>query len=256
VQHKFIGIDLAWAVDHRHTGVAVGEGDSEGLEITQLSRDVCSLDALVAYLESVVAANTVIAIDASLIVENGSGQRRCEKELGQAFGRFGASCHSTNQGRPHWDTGGRLVRKLNAWGFRHGLPLGARMGRGSRWLIEVYPHPAMIRLFGLAKIIRYKKGPIVERRKGLNLLRRQLEHLTFRGCGLMPSECIHELLATDLSMLRGRALKCYEDSLDAVLCAYLAWHCWRWGEGGNEVFGDLEGGYVVVPRTSKAPSER
>jgi predicted RNase H-like nuclease len=122
------------------------------------------------------------------------------------------------------------------------------MGRRRRWLIEVYPHPAMIRLFGLANIIRYKKGPIVERRKGLNLLRSYLKHLISQGCGLKPSECFHQLLATDLSMVRGEALKRYEDSLDAVFCAYLAWHCWRWGEAGNEVFGDVENGYIVVPR--------
>ena len=39
-----------------------------------------------------------------------------------------------------------------------------------------------------------------------------------------------------------------EDPLDAVLCAYLAWHCWRWGEERNEMFGTMAEGYIVVPK--------
>ena len=47
--------------------------------------------------------------------------------------------------------------------------------------------------------------------------------------------------------LRGRSLKSYEDALDAVFCAYLAFHYWRWGAERNEMIGDLESGYIVVP---------
>jgi predicted RNase H-like nuclease len=56
----------------------------------------------------------------------------------------------------------------------------------------------------------------------------------------------------NLSDFRGQALKRYEDTLDAVFCAYLAWYCWRWGEERNQQFGKLADGYIVVP---KAPVE-
>ncbi len=51
--------------------------------------------------------------------------------------------------------------------------------------------------------------------------------------------------------LRGKTLKRYEDTLDAIFCAYLAWHCWRWGEERNEMFGTMAEGYIVVPKRSR-----
>jgi predicted RNase H-like nuclease len=50
--------------------------------------------------------------------------------------------------------------------------------------------------------------------------------------------------------VKGLALKRYEDTLDALFCAYLAWHCWRWGKARNECFGDLAHGYIVVPKAA------
>ena len=65
--------------------------------------------------------------------------------------------------------------------------------------------------------------------------------------GLVRSAALDELLDRDLGTMRGEALKKYEDTLDAVFCAYLAWHCWQWSEEGNALFGTLEHGYIVVP---------
>jgi predicted RNase H-like nuclease len=109
----------------------------------------------------------------------------------------------------------------------------------------------MVRLFNLAEIIRYKKGPVHQRRRGMHLLQSHLRGLTARDCGLIPSECLDELLGRNLAIRRGNMLKQHEDLLDAVFCAYLAWHFWRWGEEGNEVYGDLRTGYVVVPKPSR-----
>jgi predicted RNase H-like nuclease len=106
----------------------------------------------------------------------------------------------------------------------------------------------MVRLFNLAEIIRYKKGPVHERRRGLYLLQSHLRGLA--ASGLIPSECLDELLGRNLTIRRGDVLKQHEDLLDAVFCAYLAWHFWRWGVEGNEVYGDLRTGYVVVPKSS------
>src|SRR5437763_10195367 len=83
---RFVGIDLAWAVDTRHTGVAVAESDLHGLRLIKLSSNLCSLDDVVGYVASELAENTVIAIDASLIVENDLGQRPCETEIARTYG--------------------------------------------------------------------------------------------------------------------------------------------------------------------------
>ena len=57
-----------------------------------------------------------------------------------------------------------------------------------------------------------------------------------------------ELLSVDLDALRGRALKAYEDTLDSLLCAYEGYYFWYWGFDRNEVFGDIESGYILNPK--------
>jgi len=244
----FIGVDLAWAVDRRHTGVAVMEGGLRGARLKTLSAGIHSLADVTEFVREHLAVNMVVAVDASLIVSNEAGQRPCERAIGATFGRFGASCHSTNRARPHFDSGERLVRSLSRHGFVHGLPLASAKLRPGRWLIEVYPHPAMVRLFALERVIPYKKGSIDERRAGLKRLQGYLRQLATSARGLLPSGCLERLLRARPAGRRGQALKDLEDLLDAVLCAYIAWHFWRWGAQRNEVFGDLHTGYVVVPR--------
>jgi len=244
---RFIGIDLAWCVDRRHTGVAVMDGDNGGVRLVELSSGLHSLDGVIRFVLEHLSKDMVVAVDASLIVNNDAGQRPCETEIGRVFGKFGASCHSTNRGRRHFDSGERLVSNLAERGFKHGLPVETAKFRAGRCVIEVYPHPAMVRLFNLARIIRYKKGPVDGRRSGLQLLQSHLNDLTAPGRGLRPSKCLDELLGTNPALRSGASLKRHEDLLDAVFCAYLAWHFWRWGGERNEVFGDLRTGYVVVP---------
>jgi predicted RNase H-like nuclease len=244
MQGVFIGVDLAWNVDRRHTGCAVMEGGERGVWLTALGSQLHSLKAVTQLIAGHLCACMLVAVDASLIVSNEAGQRPCERALGRAFGRQGASCHSSNRGRPHFDSGERLVRELTRHGFGHALPLPERAC--GRWVMEVYPHPAMVRLFGLERIIPYKKGPVDQRRAGLRILQGHLGGLL--GRGLLPSPCLEQLLQESPAARGGQALKQLEDQLDAVLCAYLAWHAWRWGERGNEVYGDARTGYIVVPR--------
>jgi predicted RNase H-like nuclease len=239
----FIGVDLAWRVDGRHSGAVVLSGGSEAVRLTSHSRDLWSIAEVVEFIVHHATINTVVAIDASLVVRNAKGQRPCETAIGKVFGRAGASCHSTNLGRPYAQTGGVFVAALQDRGFEHDFDLETAKRRAGRWIFEVYPHPAMIRLFGLRQIIRYKKGSVALRRSGLTELQRHLRELQ----GLEQTRDLAILIGADLDSLRGQALKQYEDSLDALFCAYLAWYCWAWGSQRNEMFGDLQNGYIVVP---------
>ena len=247
--NRFVGVDLAWAIDRRHTGVAVMEGSAPGVTLTDLSSELHSLEAVIQFIRKRICKNMVAAVDASLIVNNDVGQRPCEREIGRTFGQFYASCHSTNRTQRYFDSGERLVRSLAEHGFDHGLPLKTAKFRPGRWLIEVYPHPAMVRLFDLDRIIRYKKGTLDERRNGLRLLQSHIRRLGTSDCNLQPSECLDRVSRVDPADLKGQTLKQHEDLLDAVFCAYLAWHFWRWGEERNEVFGELGTGYIVVPKS-------
>lgn len=239
----FIGLDAAWKIDGNHSGVAVLRGGVSGVSLAALSAGLCSQSGVLDFIKEHACDDTVLAIDCSLVVGNRTGQRPCERQVASAFGRYHASCHTTNKGRPYWETGPRLVRSLARVGFGHGLPIQSAQGRRGRWLIEVYPHPAMVRLFGLDRILKYKKGNVGERRAGLADLARRTATLP----ALRPNALLGALLKRPLADVKGKALKRHEDTLDAVFCAYLAWHCWRWGERRNEVFGNLSTGYIVVP---------
>jgi predicted RNase H-like nuclease len=137
---------------------------------------------------------------------------------------------------------------LEAMGFHHCNPPDREWNESGDWFFEVYPHPAQVVLFGRDRIIAYKKGAIAAKRHGLQELRQLIRN---RMLGpdrpITSSDALEELLTRDLEGLRGRSLKHYEDALDAVFCAYLAFHLWRWRWGQSELIGDHGTGYIVVP---------
>lgn len=244
---SFVGIDMAWRIDGNHSGIAVMAGDELQVRLEAVSTEIASMTAVVEYVTQHAGADAVVAIDASLVVRNETGQRACERMIAREFGRYHAACHPSNLGRPHATTGMELVRALERSGFRHDFEVASAKRRSGRWVLEVYPHPAMVRMFNLDRIIPYKKGTPAQKRAGLTTLRRHLRALADGSRGLVMSPILSRLLAEDLREFRGTRLKRHEDTLDAIFCAYLAWHCWRWGGERNEMFGTLEDGYIVVP---------
>ena len=240
----FLGLDLAWKVDGNHSAVAVLTGDEHDVQLKAVSEGPHSLIDVVKFIKAHSGSTTVLAVDASLIVKNETGQRRCETLIGKEFGRYHASCHTTNLTRPFAQTGERLIEALKPHGFQHDFDLESAKRRSGRWLFETYPHPSMVRLFERDRIIAYKKGAVEEKRAGLRILQGHLKGLEdFRGTANLG-----ELLDLDVATLKGRALKQYEDKLDALFCAYLAWHCWKWGQEKNEMYGSMEEGYIVVAK--------
>ena len=137
---------------------------------------------------------------------------------------------------------------LESRGFLHcPRPHAPQLGR--RWFFEVYPHPAHVVLFRRTRIIKYKKGPIASRRCGLEEFRQSLiEHLSVAQPSLKITVALQSFLDQPLEMLRGAALKQYEDKLDAVFCAYLAAYFWAWSYQRNEMIGSYETGYIINPR--------
>ena len=123
-----------------------------------------------------------------------------------------------------------------------------RPKRADSWAFETYPHPAMIELFGLDRIIKYKKGRAGQKREGLRTLARTLaDHLPRLDPPLAMSDGLSSLLEDPLPALRGAALKAYENRLDALLSAYVAAHLWRWGAERNRHLGSRETGSIVLP---------
>ncbi len=246
----FLGADLAWAVEKRTSAIAVLRGDANGAELVALSGPIIGSSRVVEFIAGQSSLDSVMAVDASLVVTNPTGQRACEKQVSQRFGARGASCHSTSLAKGYARTGMQLVQDLSLHGFTHDFDLSQARQRPGRWLFEVYPHPAMIQLWGLPRIIPYKKGSVAQKRMGLATLVAHLHRLCAPPFGLLENELLRQTLGRNLPALRGQRLKDHEDTLDALFCAYLAWHCWRWGAERSEMIGTLENGYIVVPKAS------
>lgn len=235
---RAFGLDLAWK-DRNATGaVVVDEGGRVLSERLLLSDD----DIVTWVLDHVVGdATTAIAIDGPLIVPNPTGRRSCESELSAEYAARKAATHSSNRtlfsrwyGRVR---GEDLVERFAA----HGFELLARQAG----IIEVYPHPALIELFGLAERHRYKAKRgfrVADRRIGLQELDTMLASL-----GSADPPLLAPPLVIDNSV-RGRALKDAEDLLDARLCAWLALLWVEKGPDGFTIYGDRESGHIAVPR--------
>lgn len=241
----FIGIDLAWQSNRNPTGIAVLEGDRDGARLTTLS--TISPEMSVAdFVTANATANTVVAIDAPLIIVNEIGQRSCETAVGKRYGSREAACHTTNLRLYPSSSSVALTAELASHGFVHVDPRNSQSG--GRLMAEVYPHAAMVALWNLPKTIKYKKGSIDEKLTGLNTLRTHLSRLSQAEPPLRRSALSSDLLAEELNQLRGRKLKDYEDQLDALFCAYLAYYFWYWGWERSEMFGDLKSGYILNPK--------
>ena len=115
-------------------------------------------------------------------------------------------------------------------------------------MCEVYPHPALVSLFGLDSILRYKRG------RGRSYEERWPEFERYRSLlrGLRKADprlrrTRRLLKETEVTGMRGSALQAYEDTLDAVTCAYVASYLWRHGPGAVKRYGSLDEGHILVP---------
>ena len=231
----FIGIDLAWGPNAR-TGVAAV--DSAGRLIA--SSSVREDDEIDAWLHEHGPAE-VVAIDAPLIVPNETGRREAERLIGVAYARFDAGAHPTNRRRPHMDPPrGMALAERQGWS----VDPDATGSVDRPVALEVYPHPGMVGLFRLGRVLPYKKGAFPDRHAGFVRLLQLLESV--EELGTASSAAWGSIRQRFAAATRLADLDRLEDEIDAVFCAHLAW-LWRNRPGALQVYGDLEQGYVVAP---------
>jgi predicted RNase H-like nuclease len=238
----FLGLDLAWSA-RNPSGLAVLDASGRLLEAHARLR---SDEEILAWIRTWLAPTSILGIDMPTIVVNATGSRACERELAREFRRFDAGPHPANRGIAHFAGGGRARALLDALvpdGVREDLrmPAGAR----GRFAFEVFPHPAHVRLFGRERIFRYKKKPA---RSWPEVLREWRMYRAALG-SLEHADPPLRLEGRIPARVAQAGYKVWDDTLDAVTCAYIAAYVWRWGTGPAEthVFGDLTGGYIIVP---------
>jgi len=176
-----------------------------------------------------------VTVDAPIVCPNRTGTRPVDRLTHRMFHREHAACHPANLMRCPRPP--RVARLLQRKGFRVGWEIRV----GGRWVAEVYPHPAMVRMFGLPRIIKYKKGSVAERRKEFQRLQglmRKLMKRRFPGLKLNQET---------RSLLRQRWSKPVEDRTDALFCALIG--MWHWMHRGkrSEVIGDRKTGFILLP---------
>jgi predicted RNase H-like nuclease len=105
------------------------------------------------------------------------------------------------------------------------------------------PHPAIVNLFGLEGILKYKKGRISDHRlEFIKLQNYILEILP----SLSPPQSLIDSFPLEISTTCA-ALKEIEDKLDRLIWAYVAAYWWFWEIQSNLALGDLTTGYIVIP---------
>ncbi|MFN6487564.1 MULTISPECIES: DUF429 domain-containing protein [unclassified Nostoc] len=241
---KFIGIDLGWR--SQPSGLCCLEWIDGQLQLLDLDRKEAIADILTWIDQSIQPDEpAIIAVDAPTLIPNATGSRLPDKLSHKYFGKYHAGCYPANQNLPFADRTINFGLELESRGFAHAPTIEPQ--KLSRYQIEVFPHPAIVNLFNLERILKYKKGRLTDRRLELIKLQNYLFDILpslspplrpLRLCGSFTSEI----------PTTGAALKATEDKLDSLICAYVAAYWWYWGEERNLVLGDRTSGYIIIPQ--------
>lgn len=239
---RFIGLDLAWRDSHagqaaNETGAAVIDRHGRVLDAGWTR----GLDQTAEWVATVVEGSALLFIDAPLVVDNPSGQRLCETQVGNRYGRWKVSANTTNL-RSSRQAGVTLRRRLEQQGWRyaagyHGPPVDGR------WCSECYPYTTLVGAPELGYDTErppYKPKPATMRMAQWRPIRQAAcDELVRRLSGLaaadppllLDSHPVTRQLAAEPSPLHDVAYKHREDLIDALLCA---WTAALWSRHGTD----------------------
>lgn len=241
-----IGLDLAWRPSNR-TGAAILRDNV----LVAYTGNLGSNDNIFAFVAPYLQDDSpmVIGVDAPLRVPNETGRRACDQALTAEWRRFEAGALPGNRRLLAFAgevRGEAIVAHFTqVHGFIESAPI-PQQGQG-RYLCEIFPHPAHVHFFHLPKTLKYKARPGRTHEQRLTEFARYQQLLATLAQATPPLLGATELLATDLTNLRGQALKAHEDTLDAVTCAYTAAYLWYRGPAFTRVYGSIAEGHILTP---------
>ncbi|WP_448536152.1 DUF429 domain-containing protein [Pseudothermotoga sp.] len=166
--------------------------------------------------------NSVVGVDAPLIVTNESGHRPNEREFLKHFARFGLSLYPVNKKRYPFFFPELLYERLKEIGYSF----------ESGNVFEVYPHATIMALFNDMRVFHYKRGSTKERLEKLQWLEARIRELVD-----IPSHFV----------MPRNAVKAYEDFLDSLICGLTVAFS---TERACLTFGDEESGLMLVLKPS------
>lgn len=165
---------------------------------------------------------TVITVDMPVSTLPITGRRYAENALTSAFSKYGCAAHSPSQTRP-----GVIADRYYRECVKHGYRLGttATVVGTARHLLEVYPHPALVKLMQADYRLPYKSGKTgkfwpkasVEQRKQ-NLVKVYADILDALSNEIKG---ITLTLPEDLQTQPFSYFKRFEDAIDALVCGWI-----------------------------------
>lgn len=244
---RFLGIDLAW-----------GEGSEEkpanrsgvvALEPTGRISDAgwtIGLDETMEWIDSTARADSLLFVDAPLVITNATGARLPDRETGRRYGTWWVSANSVNLGSPR-KAGIHLRERLEELGWRYSSGATGPPEHG-RVLSECYPYTTIVGVPELG----YDKRPAYKRAKNGTpaarawpirtdacdtLIRRIAALNSFDPPIDLSSHPETRRLVEEPSPPRRRDYKRREDLLDAAICAWTATYWHRHGLDRSQVLG-------------------
>ena len=230
-----IGIDLAWG-EKREDGLCLIHATRNGAKVIKVATSKGD-DALLTWLQQNAPSPecALLAIDAPLIAPNATGSRPVDKQITLDFGKYHAGCYPANSTK--------CVRPLRVAKLLrdNGYVVGYDLKSAARMATEVYPHPAMIRLFYLDRIIKYKKGAVAAKKLEFKRLQGLLRSsLLNHRVDIKTSQDVEAFLSTEWS-------KTVEDKTDALVCALIGYLHWKNQGDLSKIIGSIEEGFILLP---------
>ncbi|MEK1930296.1 MAG: DUF429 domain-containing protein [Pararhizobium sp.] len=257
-----LGIDAAWT-EREPSGVAVIADDGSGWRLIDVTASYAAflkpeLGAdpitrhrgsipVAAALHEVASAKVgapidLVAIDMPLSLTPIIGRRTSDNLISTTYGARHASTHTPSVTRP-----GKLSDQLRIDFGRIGYPLAVSETEGPA-LIEVYPHPALIELAVAERSLPYKASKVGKYWPEVapSARRENLLEVWNQIAALLDSRIQGVAGALQLPSVTARRyeMKAFEDSLDAVICAWVG-ACLL--DGRARAYGDEESA-IWVPR--------
>jgi predicted RNase H-like nuclease len=266
-----LGVDLAW-------GEGSGDRAPNETGVVAVDRTGRVLDAgwtiglapTAQWMATWADDDSIAMVDAPLVVFNPTGQRRCEREVGQRYGRWKVSANSSNLALTAL-AGVALLRQLAATGWmyadgRDGPP------HSGRHVYEVYPYTTLVGAAELGYEVErpaYKRRPRridtatwpAQRAATCDDLASRLDALRHADPPLdLRSHAVTSALVNEPTPLTPRAVKHREDLIDAVVCAWTGLLWLRFGLERCQVLGsdDVTGpdGSVATILAPARPAQR
>ena len=270
-QFTVLALDAAWT-NKQPTGLAVLVGNNENWRCAALAPSYESFLTLAAHqaidwngsfrgsepnIAALLAAATKLAdsqsvdlvtIDmpvATCLIE---GRREADNAVSKRFGGMNCSTHTPNSVRPG-TLGGKLTREFQRHSFR--VATTEVLAGTRRCLVEVYPHPALLRLLNVDNRVTYKVAksrsywPEQTGAARITLLLERFECILSALNRAIQNIPLQLPKPEDVRCLVH--LKKYENALDALISGWVAM---QYLSGNAEPFGDSTAA-IWVPKAGQ-----